>query len=151
MTVLVALCFVLEYPNMRTSVFVTNKIFIKLTKQPSWYWIIHIYLCAHIHWNGSSETPRVNTISVSLMELYYCWSSKFPSDLYNLLIISRNIFSYEEILLDYWSTAMVTICCLSCYNFNTLLSCVNIRTLIIISNIFSCRALIISVLVYQGD
>ena len=47
------------------------------------------------------------------MALYCCWLSYFPEDLDNFLIFSRRLCSYIELLLNDWSTPMVTICCFS--------------------------------------
>ena len=43
----------------------------------------------------------------------------FPSYLYKLLMLSRNLCSCRAMILSYWSTPMVTVCSFSCYEFNT--------------------------------
>ena len=69
-------------------------------------------------WLGDIGLMAVNnswleTIYASRMDFYCCWSSYFSSDLYNFLMFSKHLCSYIELLLNDWSTPIVTICCFS--------------------------------------
>ena len=53
----------------------------------------------------------VDTIAASRMALYCCWLLHFPERFYNLLMFSRHLFLYIELLLTDLLTPMVTIRC----------------------------------------
>ena len=60
----------------------------------------------------------VDTMAISIVALYWCWSSHFSANL-NFFMLSRHLRSYKSQLLNYWSTTIIGICCLSisgCYN-----------------------------------
>ena len=52
----------------------------------------------------------VENIATLTMALYFYLSSHLTADFYNLLILSRHICFYNSILLNNWSTSIVTMC-----------------------------------------
>ena len=56
------------------------------------------------------NSSGVETIAVSRIALYCCWSSHFPVVLYSFLMFSRHLCLYITLLLNDCSTPMVTIC-----------------------------------------
>ena len=58
----------------------------------------------------SEEYSDVDTMTASIIALYCCWSSHFPDYRYIFLIFSRHLCSYEEQLLNEWSSPIENMC-----------------------------------------
>ena len=70
------------------------------------------------------------------MDLYCCWFSHLPADLYKILMFSRHIFSYIALLLNDWLSTMLTICSFSSLECNNPLIITHCCSNELISNIY---------------
>ena len=114
MPFLVYLCFDLAAPNLRTSVFCFTS---KTSENWRSYFLALVFL---IVTDGPGDNVMllvsplgVETIAASMIALYWFLSSYLPEYLYNFLIFSRHLCSYNILWLNDWSTPMVTIRCFS--------------------------------------
>ena len=82
-------------------------------------------MCPHLLDSFSVIPSVVETMDDSMMDIYCCWLLHFPEYFHNFLICSKHTCSYWALLLNYWSTPMVTIYCLPCSGFNTFLGMTN--------------------------
>ena len=108
---LIALCFYLEAPNMRTAVLCLTSNFSK-----SWWGgFIALGFITVTYWLGDIglllEPPSVvETIHAWIMALYCCWSSHFPEFFIKFLMFSRHLCSYIALLINDWLNPTVYIC-----------------------------------------
>ena len=57
-------------------------------------------------------------MEASIICLSCCWSSYFPSNLYNFMVFSIHMCSYKALLLNNWSTPIITMCYFFHYDCN---------------------------------
>ena len=111
---LIVLWFDLSVPNLWTSFFyLTSKASLNLRSD----FLALVFLTVK-YGPGDNGLLLViysgmDTMNASRMDLYCCLSSHVPEDLYDLLIFTIHLCSYNALLLNNGYNTMVTICCFS--------------------------------------